>query len=369
MRVAVLANLKRNAPHQPDEPPDAWAELDSDRTVEGIAQALEAWGHTTAIFEGNLDLPEALRRFRPDICFNICEGYWGNAREAHIPALLEMMRIPYTGSPVLPLAISLDKAMTKRVWIAEGLPTPPFQVFRRPDEPLDPRLSFPLFVKPNREGSGMGISAKSVVTNEAELREQVAYILRTYHQEALVEAFIDGPELTVGLLGNIEGDAAWLSPPGGWATGEGLEVGGVHVFPPMLVDFSPCPPDQRGLYTSYIKSELPLGPRYLCPAPLDPALRREAQRLAFEAFRAIGACDISRVDMRIDAATGRIYLLEINPLPGLNPDYSDMVLNARADGMPYEVLIVRILEAACRRYGLPVEPAAAPAGTAVRPTG
>ncbi|WP_376790294.1 hypothetical protein [Thermoflexus sp.] len=367
MRVAVLANLKRNAPHQPDEPPDAWAELDSEETVEGIARALEAWGHTPAIFEGNLDLPEVLRRFRPDICFNICEGYWGDSREAHVPAMLEMMRIPYTGSRVLALAISLDKAMTKRVWVAEGLPTPPFQVFRRPDEPLDPRLSFPLFVKPNREGSGMGISAKSVVTNEAELREQVAYILRTYRQEALVETFIDGPELTVGLIGNVDGEAGWLRPPGGWATEEGLDIEGVHVFPPMMVDLSPCPPDQRGLYTSYIKSEMPLGPRYLCPAPLDPRLRQEAQRLAFEAFRAIGACDLSRVDMRIDAATGRIYLLEINTLPGLNPRYSDMVLNARADGMAYDVLIARILEAACRRYGLPiaeaVEPARIPLGT------
>ncbi|WP_322801078.1 hypothetical protein [Thermoflexus sp.] len=369
MRVAVLANLKRNAPHQPDEPPDAWAELDSEETVEGIARALEAWGHTPAIFEGNLDLPEALRRFRPDICFNICEGYWGDSREAHVPAMLEMMRIPYTGSRVLALAISLDKAMTKRVWMAEGLPTPPFQVFRRPDEPLDPRLSFPLFVKPNREGSGMGISAKSVVTSEAELREQVAYILRTYRQEALVETFIDGPELTVGLIGNVDGEAGWLRPPGGWATEEGLDIGGVHVFPPMMVDLSPCPPDQRGLYTSYIKSEMPLGPRYLCPAPLDPTLRREAQRLAFEAFRAIGACDLSRVDMRIDAATGRIYLLEINTLPGLNPRYSDMVLNARADGMAYDVLIARILEAACRRYGLPIAEAVEPARVPLRTAG
>ncbi|MER3468826.1 MAG: D-alanine--D-alanine ligase, partial [Thermoflexus sp.] len=106
---------------------------------------------------------------------------------------------------------------------------------------------------------------------------------------------------------------------------------------------------------------MPLGPRYLCPAPLDPASLREAQRLAFEAFRAIGACDLSRVDMRIDAATGQIYLLEINTLPGLNPEVSDMVLNARADGMAYDLLIHRILEAACRRYGLALEPAAAPA--------
>jgi D-alanine-D-alanine ligase len=159
--VALLANLKKNAPRLPGMPADYWDDLDSDHTVEAIAQALRDGGHRVTFLEGDLSLVERLREVQPDICFNICEGHFGDSREAHIPSLLEMLRIPYTGSKVLALALTLDKPMTKRVLTYHALPTPPFQVFERADEPLDEGMNFPLFVKPSCQGTGVGIPIHS----------------------------------------------------------------------------------------------------------------------------------------------------------------------------------------------------------------
>ncbi|MGH2542694.1 MAG: D-alanine--D-alanine ligase family protein, partial [Ardenticatenaceae bacterium] len=154
MRIAVLANLKQNAPQFPGMSADQWDDLDSPRTVNAILEALRSQGHQAEFFEGNLSLIETLPAYGPDLCFNICEGHFGDSRESHVPTLLEMLRLPYTGSRVLTLALTLDKPMTKRVLAYHDLPTPPFQVFERPHEPLDPTLAFPLFVKPSREGTG-----------------------------------------------------------------------------------------------------------------------------------------------------------------------------------------------------------------------
>ncbi len=173
MRVALLANLKKNAPSWPGMSPDQWDDLDSEETIEAIVQGLQVGGHEVEFFEANLSLVETLPPFRPDICFNIAESHWGDSRESQVPALLEMMRIPYTGSRVMSLALALDKAMTKRVLAFHSLPTPPSQSFERVDEPLDDDMTFPMFVKPTREGTGMGVSAKSIVHNELELRRQI----------------------------------------------------------------------------------------------------------------------------------------------------------------------------------------------------
>ena len=127
MRVALLANLQKNAPTWPGMPADRWDDLDSEQTIEAILSALRAGGHEATFLEGNTTLFETLPRLRPDICFNICEGHWGDSREAHVPAILEMLRVPYTGSGVLTLALALDKPMTKRVLSHHGLSTPTFQ--------------------------------------------------------------------------------------------------------------------------------------------------------------------------------------------------------------------------------------------------
>jgi D-alanine-D-alanine ligase len=155
-RVALLANLKTNAPKIEGMPEDQWADLDSEKTVDALVDAIRAGGHTCEFLEGDASLIDTVRQFKPDICFNICEGHFGDAREAQVPAILEMLRIPYTGSKVLTLALALDKPMTKRVLTYHDLPTPAFQVFERVDEPLSSDMHFPLFVKPSREGTGMG---------------------------------------------------------------------------------------------------------------------------------------------------------------------------------------------------------------------
>ncbi len=173
-RVAVLANIKDESQPKPEGvPPDAFADFDHIETVEKIQAAIESDGHETRFLMADRSLPQTLLEYQPDICLNIAEGLGGDAREAHVPALLEMFGIPYTGSRVLTNAISLDKTLTKRIWRDRRLPVAPFQEFTAGDEALRPDLKFPLFVKPAREGTGMGVDAKAIVNNEAELRERV----------------------------------------------------------------------------------------------------------------------------------------------------------------------------------------------------
>lgn len=343
--VALLYNLKQNAPHVEGEPWDAWNELDSEKTVAGIERALRAGGHEVIGMEGDARLPQKLQRYKVDIAFNICEGHYGGSREAQVPALLDMLRIPYTGSGVMTLALALDKPMAKRVLAFHGLPTPAFQTFVTGDEPLNSRLKFPLFVKPSREGSGMGITAKSVCRHARALREQVRHIVRAYREPALVEEYIEGREITTGLLGNL---------PGNNGRQQASAVGNstLRVFPPLEVDLSPCPADQAGLYTSVIKGQLYEVPKYLCPAPVSKALRARLEHLARQAFAALDCYDFARVDFRIRAETNEPYILEVNPLAGLQEGISDIVMAAEAGGMDYVALINGILDAALRRYGM-----------------
>ena len=338
MRIAVLENVKENAP--PCEPllpdtPDIWAELGTIGEVQGIVEALERGGHTAAFFEGNLTLLDTLPRFRPDLCFNMCEGHFGESRESHVPALLEMMRLPYTGAGVLATALTLDKVMTKRWLSAHGLPTPAYQVFATADEKLDPALRFPLFVKPVREGSGKGVSDASVVDDERALRARVAHVIAAYRQPALVERFICGREITLGLLGNA-GD------------------GSLVVLPAFEILFRD---PRRGVYTHLIKSATPDGwaanENYRCPAPLDDRVRSELERLARTAFEITGCCDYARIDFRLDGDDGeRPCLLEVNALPGIFRDWSDMAFQAAAAGLSHDQLILAIAAHAARRNGL-----------------
>ena len=187
-KVAVLANIKDDTKPKPEGvPPDAFADFDHIETIDMVRAALETDGHQTVFIQADADLPYALRDEKPDICFNIAEGLGGDAREAQVPALLEMLRIPYTGSRVLANGISLDKTLTKRIWRDRRLPVAPFQEFAIGDEPLRSDLEFPLFVKPAREGTGMGVDMNAIVNNEKELRERAQYIIDTYQQPALVE--------------------------------------------------------------------------------------------------------------------------------------------------------------------------------------
>ncbi len=350
MRVALLANLQKNAPTWPGMPDDRWDDLDSEETINAILAALQAGGHEATFVEGNLSLLETLPRLRPDICFNICEGHWGDSREAQVPAILETLRIPYTGSGVLTLALALDKPMTKRVLAYHKLSTPAFQTFERVTEPLDSDMRFPLFVKPSREGTGMGVTAESIVYDETQLRLQLRRQFDTYDQPILVERFVEGREVTIGVVGNLISPVAWRLP-------EDLDAPrisrGLHFFPPLEVDMSRYPKEEAGIYTSRIKTELAHQFHYLCPAPLPAELVEELNWLTAATFRITGCFDVGRVDFRLDAHNNdKPYILEINPLPGLNPGYSDLPLEAQADGWTFEQLVNRILDEAVERYGL-----------------
>ena len=204
-KIAILANIKDEDHPKPEGvPPDAFADFDHIETIDSLRAALETDGHQTVFIQADRDLPFALREENPDICFNIAEGLGGDAREAQVPALLEMLGIPYTGSRVLTNGISLDKTLTKRIWRDRRLPVAPFQEFVTGDETLRAELKFPLFVKPAREGTGMGVDMNAIVNNEKELRERALYIINTYQQPALVETFLPGREFTVGILGRAD---------------------------------------------------------------------------------------------------------------------------------------------------------------------
>jgi len=350
LRVAVLANLKKNAPMEPGMPPDYWADLDSEHTVESIVDALHQAGHDAFFLEGDVTLYDRLRETRPDICFNICEGHFGDGREAQVPAILEMLRIPYTGSKVLTLALTLDKPMTKRVLTYHDLPTPAFQVFERANEPLSDDLVFPLFAKPSRQGTGMGITPQSILHHETELRAQVTHLLEKYQEPVLVERFIDGRDVTVGMVGNLVGPVARRLPEDEDAP---RIVRGLHFLPPLEIALGEWEQEEAGIYTHRVKVDLADKIPYLCPANLEPEQVEDLNWLAAAVFRVTGCLDVARVDFRLDASDGdRPYILEINPLPGLSPGISDLVIEAEAAGIHHAELIGRILEEALGRYDL-----------------
>lgn len=345
-RIALLANLKEGVTRKPGDPPDAGAEFDRRETVDAIANALRAEGHSVYLCPADGSLPETLPQLRPDICFNIAEGLGGDAREAQVPALCELLGIPYTASRVFPNALSLEKTQTKRIWQSVGLPTARFQLFRSATEPLQPDLRFPLFVKPDREGTGMGVGLQAVVHNEKELRERVAWLVATYRQPALAEEFLPGREFTVGFIGNPGSPQSRKRP--NW-----YDATGYHFFPVLEIanDADSVTPGIYGYDAKSRELDDVDAPDYLCPAAIPEALRVRLVELTRRAAEAMDVCDVARVDFRL-GEDGRPYLLEINTLPGLNPSVSDLCIMARAEGMPYQVLISEILYLAAERFGL-----------------
>lgn len=361
MRIAVLANLKANAPHWEGIPPDHWDDLDSLETLDALIAALESAGHEARFFEAQIipphDLIGRLGGYKPDLCFNIAEGHRGDGREAQIPSVLEMLGIPYTGSKVLTLALALDKPMTKRVLTYHGLPTPEFQVFESPDDPIDADLLNPdeslryaMFVKPSREGTSVGITAANVVYSVEQLRAQVAAQLTRYNQPILCEHYIKGREVTVGIVGNLGPQTARRINE---RTAPHSLPDTLTFFPPLEVDLGAYDESEGGVYTNRIKVELADVFYYLCPAPLDETLVYDLNLLAAAVFRVTGCRDVARVDFRLDEENeNKPYILEVNPLPGLNPKYSDLCIEAHAMGWSYERLINTIVELAAARQGI-----------------
>ncbi len=318
IRVGFTYNVKRS------DKGDDEAEWDPPETIIAIANALARQGHIVVHLEATPDLPRVLAEADVDLIFNIAEGVEGRNREAQVPALCELLGIPYTGSDSATLAIALDKALGKKVLLQHDILTPRFQVMESARERLSPDMRFPLIVKPNAEGSSKGIGSTSVVDSEEELRAAVKVCVERYRQPALVEEYIAGREFTVGLLGDKR----------------------PRVLPPMEIKFKKN--TARPVYDYAVKQEWEEHVYYECPARLTEAEQKAMEKIARATFWALDCRDVARVDMRMDA-DGRIYVLEVNPLPGLTPGYSDLVLIAQAVGMEYDQLIAEIMVGGLRR--------------------
>jgi D-alanine-D-alanine ligase len=316
---------------------DTYAEWDTWETINAVKSALEE-NHTVTLIEADEDAFEKLRRIRPDIVFNIAEGFFGVSREAQIPAILEMLNIPYTGSDPLTLAICLDKARTKEILSYHKIPTAKFITVESLEE-FDgiADLNFPLIVKPLHEGSSKGIFNSSVVSNEKELISEIERILKSYNEPALIEEYLPGREFTVAILGN------------------GKEA---RVLPIIEIKFDSLPPEAKPIYSFEAKwiwdtPEKPLD-IFQCPAEIDDKLKEMIEKISLSTFKVLRCRDWCRIDLRLDK-DGVPNILEVNPLPGILPnpeDNSCFPKAARAAGLTYNQMINEVLNSALKRYGM-----------------
>ena len=328
LKVGITYNLKKDFTRQENQPIDLLEEFDSEETVDAIRTALESEGHDVIKLGGDVGLIDRLRQASVDIVFNIAEGLHGRNREAHIPALLEFLNIPYTGSDPLTLSLTLDKAMAKRIVMSQEIPTPRFKKVERMEDLGNLSLRYPLFIKPCYEGSSKGVRLDSKILDPRILREKAGGLLETYGSPLLVEEFVRGPEFTVGILGN-----------------ETARVLGV-----MQIEIKGSPPEES-IYSLEIKREWEEKVRYHCPPSVDPGLLEKIGKVALQSYRALDCRDVSRVDIRV-GEDQTPYFLEINPLPGLSPVYGDLVIMARSMGWDYAGLVKAILHHALSRYGM-----------------
>ncbi len=329
MRVGLAYNVKPADP-PPDLPADAFEEYDSEATVGHLCDALATLGHEVARLGAGPGMIDALRESRPDIVFNIAEGEGGRCREAHVPALLEMLGIPYVGSDPLTLCVTLDKAVAKRLVASEGFPTPRFRTFRSADEVEETGIPFPVIVKPAFEGSSKGVRLASRAVTPAEARSMVSFVTATYLQEAIVEEFVPGPEVTVGLIGN----------------GSPKVVGIMEIHPKTV-------PREEFVYSLEVKRDWENRVEYRCPPSFPPEVAAEIERCATGIYRVLGCRDFSRIDFRLDGNLVPQFI-ECNPLPGLSPEYGDLPIMAGKMGIPYVKLISDILSHAVSRLGMKV---------------
>lgn len=324
LRVGFTYNEKRVMPGL-DPMTDTEAEFDAPKTLEAIRNAIRKQGHEVIDFEATSDLPAKLGSADVDLVFNIAEGLRGRNRESQVPALLDMMGLPYTGSDATTLAVTLDKALAKKVVAEAGVATPLSFLMHEAKEKIPSGMNYPLMVKPVAEGSSKGIHSSSVVHSETELREVAAALIARYHQPALVETFVGGREFTVALLG--EKRPKVLTP---------MEI--IYLEKDIA-----CP-----VYSYQYKLDFEKYIRYEMNPTLTPKQKTQIETYARKAFMALGCRDVARIDFRMDL-DGNPYFLECNPLPGLTPGWSDLCLITEAGGMSYETLIQEIMSPAIRR--------------------
>jgi D-alanine-D-alanine ligase len=338
LRIGIAFDLAPTGPEaeNPSGPDDQFEEFDKPETVEAIASVLRDRGHEIALLG---DGPDFLRRVLddpPDLVWNIAEGQGvGRCREARVPAALEMLGIPFTGSDPLTLAATLDKDMAKRLVTAhdlirmpQGLPVSPGMDRRRFIRLMEETFwSFPLLLKPAFEGSSKGIRSHCLVESRDESWRVYDELSGLYHQPILIEEFIEGDELTVGLIGNGR---------------ERRVIGSMRIRPRS--------PGPYFVYSVEVKRDWQRCVEYEAPASLEPEVRDALHWAADFAFERLACRDLARIDFRV--RNGIPYFIEANPLPGLAPVTSDLVILAKGHGIEYQDLIGRIFEAALARLGL-----------------
>jgi len=328
LRVGITYNLRKDFPAHENDPIDQWEEFDSEETIDAIKVVLEKEGHDVFKLGGDPHLVDRLRETPVDMVFNIAEGVQGRSREAHIPALLEFLNIPYTGSDPLTLAVTLDKSMAKRIVMSEGVPTPGFRKVVTMEDLKGLDLRYPLFVKPCYEGSSKGVRLDSKILDARTLESKMRWLLDNYGPPILIEEFVSGPEFTVGILGN-----------------ENPTVLGV-----MQIEIKGISPSES-IYSIEIKREWEEKVRYHCPPSVPEKLQKRIETVALGAYRALDCRDVSRVDLRVEEDETP-YFLEVNPLPGLSPAYGDLPIMAKCMGWEYDRLVRTIFHHALQRYGM-----------------
>jgi D-alanine-D-alanine ligase len=327
MKIGITYDLKVEVPAHAGQPDDFQEEFDSPATIEAIAGALRSLGHEVVKLGDGRELLERLFADPPDFVFNIAEGQGvSRSREARVPAVLEMLGIPYSGSDPLTLAVTLDKDCAKRLVLSKGVAVPHGKVVY-PNDSLDVAgqapHTYPVIVKPAWEGSSKGIRAHCVVERSGDLAGVIESLRRDHRQPILIEEFIEGDELTVGIIGN--------DPP--------QVIGTLRVLPQRQ--------EKRFVYDLEVKRDFRRRVRYETPAQLSPAESFVVEEAALRAYQALGCRDVARVDFRL--RDGVAYFLEVNPLPGLNPESSDLIILAQGCGWNYAQLIEAILHVALQR--------------------
>lgn len=343
MRIGIAFDLAPSA-RAADGPDDLYEEFDKPTTIETIARVLRGRGHEVVLLGDGRELVEKLLNDPTDLVWNMAEGEGvGRSREARVPAVCELLGIPCTGSDPLTLAASLDKPVAKRLvsevvavprgCLIEGDETEAAvtarveTLFNAADGPTGPWI-----VKPAYEGSSKGIRESSLVDTPYEAARLASGMAHDYRQPILVEEYIKGDEVTVGVIGN--GAAAEV-------------IGTLRIVPRVA--------DDRFVYTVEVKRDWDERIIYEIPARLAVDVDQRLRETALRAYHALGCRDVARIDFRV--RDGIPYFLEANPLPGLAPDWSDLCFMAKGHGMNHDTLIGKILVAACARLGLAESPA------------
>ena len=322
-RVGIAFNMKTDPTLQEQ------AEFDEPETIAAIDHALKAAGFETILLEASEDFPQKVYSTNPDIVFNIAEGKSGRNREAQVPAILEYYNIPYTGSDAATLSISLDKALTKQIVEGCGIETPTSFAVKDGVLKAAEDILFPVLIKPNTEGSSKGISDTCVAEDLSTLQALIDGMMRDYAQDILLERYIDGREFTVGLLGNGPDTV---------------------VFEPMEIVYQ----KSRGSYKIYsyeVKKNYKEYISYQCPPDISQALKIQMMDAAKTIYETLRCVDFARVDFRL-STDEKLFFIEINPLPGLAPGYSDYIMLAEYNGITYNALINEILHSSLKRFGM-----------------